>query len=306
MRDKLEIFLSRLSNKKMILFAVTAFLLGGSLMWSWKSDQLAKMTPEEKITVVVAKSVIERDSEIVASDLGLEEFLVSNVPDMENVYTSMDEVIGQNALGFIDKGDPITLKKVGRLGDFKESEIPATWREVGIPITNLHQLSGVVYPGADCDLVFTDILEGITYTYFKNAIVTTLVDGSNRVLTDGAEVKPEKVSIYLPESLVHDVKRKIDLGQGFFSFMNHHNDNVEDYESILLDYDYSLTLLKLEKALKSIDKDQEIDISNIDIQKLSIEDLKVLEEIIISSTVKKNIEKSLKSNNSKVSQKDEN
>jgi pilus assembly protein CpaB len=159
-------------NRILMLFGL-ALVCSVLLTWFLYAKTVAPHELPRK-TIMAAERDLPLGTTIKKSDVKPVGFLEKDLPTGA-IFTA-DQVIGRVALFPISKNEPLTTLKVSSMGgaDGIAANIPAGYRAVSVPITDVSGVSGLVQPGSKVDVLFTrpgNMVEAITSTILQDVRV---------------------------------------------------------------------------------------------------------------------------------------
>jgi len=137
--------------------------------------------------VVVAVRDLEIGARIEASDLRLDEWPSSKMP--EGVFSSLDEVIERTAIDRILVGEPVLARRLADAGSGVglSPKVPEGMRAMSVRVDDVNGVAGFVLPEARVDLLIT----GMPQSNPEAGQMTRTLLGNVRILAAGEHLSPD-------------------------------------------------------------------------------------------------------------------
>lgn len=170
-------------NRILMLFGI-AWVSAALLTWFLYAKTTA---PKElaRQTVMAAVRDLPLGATLKKADVKTVAFLEKDIPT--GALATVEQTVGRVTLYPISKNEPLTTTKVSSVGgaDGITATIPAGFRAVSVPITDVSGVSGLIQPGSRVDVLFTrpgTMMEAITSTILQNV----------KVLAVGRSISPNQ------------------------------------------------------------------------------------------------------------------
>jgi pilus assembly protein CpaB len=198
-------------NRILMLFGI-AWVSAALLTWFLYAKTTA---PKElaRQTVMAAVRDLPLGATIKKADVKAVGFLEKDVPT--GALATAEQAVGRVALYPISKNEPLTAGKVSSVNgaDGITATIPAGYRAVSVPVTDVSGVSGLVLPGSRVDVLFTrpgTMAEAITSTILQNVKVLAV----GRAIFPNQTVDPKAAKMPVATLIVTPVDaQKLELAK---------------------------------------------------------------------------------------------